>query len=125
MRDIHRTRIRCSTAGNRCCAAAKGADRRPEAPTLETAIHEQLPALSLLDVLTRTGYLTGWWRHFGPASGSDPKIRDAMGRYVLTAFTYGGKLPPRSPGTRNTCPREIYTARNKHADAGKIHKASA
>lgn len=45
----------------------------------------------MLDILTRAAYLTGWPRHLGPASGSDPKIRDAMGRYVLTP-TYGANL---------------------------------
>ncbi|WP_228000180.1 hypothetical protein [Nocardia australiensis] len=37
-----------------------GADRRPEALNLEAAIHERLPQRSLLDVLTRAAYLTGW-----------------------------------------------------------------
>ena len=72
----------------------KGADRRPEAIALEAAIHQRLPERSLLDVLTRAAYLTGWHRHFGPASGSDPKIRDSAGplrdhdlrlRYELSA----------------------------------------
>ncbi|MDQ3763622.1 MAG: hypothetical protein M3460_18940 [Actinomycetota bacterium] len=60
----------------------KGAERRPSALALEAAIHQRLPERSLLDILTRTAYLTGWHRHFGPASGSDPKIRDTLGRYV-------------------------------------------
>ncbi|MDF3310584.1 Tn3 family transposase [Rhodococcus sp. NPDC057014] len=48
---------------------------------------------SLLDILTRAAYLTGWPRHLGPASGSDPKIRgDVLGRYVLTAYAYGANL---------------------------------
>jgi hypothetical protein len=53
----------------------KGADRRPSALALEQAIHQRLPERSLLDILTRAAYLTGWPRHLGPASGSDPKIR--------------------------------------------------
>ena len=47
---------------------------------------ERLPDRSLLDILARSAHLTGWHRHFGPASGSDPKIRDTLGRYVVTAF---------------------------------------
>ncbi len=64
----------------------KGADRRPSALALEDAIHERLPERGLLDILARTAHLTGWPRHFGPASGSDPKIRDTLGRYVLILF---------------------------------------
>jgi len=105
----------------------KGDERRSEALVLEAASHERLPHRSLLDVLTRVAYLTDWWRHFGPASGSDPKIRDAMGRYVITAFTYGGNLTATEVARhmKHVSAHEIYTAGNKHADAGKIHKASA
>ncbi|MFI6927728.1 hypothetical protein ACIBIZ_47900 [Nonomuraea spiralis] len=53
----------------------KGAERRPEALELEAALHDRLPQRALLDILTRTAYLLGWHHHFGPASGSDPKIK--------------------------------------------------
>ena len=77
--------------------------------------------------MARSAHLTGWHRHFGPASGSDPKIRDTLGRYVVTAFAYGGNLGPTEVARhmRGISAHEIYTAGNKHADAGKIHKASA
>ncbi|MFE2872399.1 DUF4158 domain-containing protein [Embleya sp. NPDC059259] len=58
----------------------KGVDRRPSALVLETAVHERLPERALLDILIRTAYLLNWHRHFGPASGSDRKIRDALRR---------------------------------------------
>ena len=77
--------------------------------------------------MARSAHLTGWHRHFGPASGSDPKIRDTLGRYVVTAFAYGGNLGPTEVARhmRGISAHEIYTAGNKHADAGKIRKASA
>ena len=64
----------------------RGTDRRASALALEAALTERLPEWSLLDVLTRTAYWLGWHRRFGPLSGSDPKIRDALGRYVLLTF---------------------------------------
>lgn len=65
------------------------AETRSSAVALEQAIHQR----SLLDILTHAAYLTGWHRHLGPASGSDPKIRgDVLGRYVLTAYAYGANL---------------------------------
>ena len=90
-------------------------------------LRDRLPERSLLDILARSAHLTGWHRHFGPASGSDPKIRDTLGRYVVTAFAYGGNLGPTEVARhmRGISAHEIYTAGNKHADAGKIHKASA
>ena len=113
--------------GKPVLARRRGADRRPSAIVLEGAILDRLPERSLLDILARSAHLTGWHRHFGPASGSDPKIRDTLGRYVVTAFAYGGNLGPTEVARhmRGISAHEIYTAGNKHADAGKIHKASA
>jgi TnpA family transposase len=113
--------------GKPVLARRKGADRRPSALTLDAAILDRLPERHILDVLARTAYLTGWPRHFGPASGSDPKIRDTLGRYVVTAFAYGGNLGPTEVARhmRGISAHEIYTAGNKHADSEKIYKASA
>ncbi|WP_436778293.1 Tn3 family transposase [Yinghuangia sp. YIM S09857] len=108
-------------------ARRKGAERRPSALALESRILERLPERSLLDILGRTAHLTGWHRHFGPPSGSDPKIRgDVMGRYVVTAFAYGGNLGPTEVARhmRGVSAHEISTAGNKHADPNKIHRAS-
>ena len=113
--------------GRPVLARRKGADRRPEAIALEGAVLDRLPDRILLDILARTAHLTGWHRHFGPASGSDPKIRgDRMGRYVVTAFAYGGNLGPTEVARhmRGVSAHEIYTAGNKHADGDKIHKGS-
>jgi len=107
----------------------KGADRRPSALALEQAVHQRLPERSLLDILTRAAYLTGWPRHLGPASGSDPKIRgDALGRYVLTAYAYGGNLGATEVARHmrgKVSAHEIYTAGNKHSTAAKVHQCSA
>ncbi|OLM27608.1 Mobile element protein [Pseudonocardia sp. Ae717_Ps2] len=105
----------------------KGADRRPSAITLEAAIHQRLPERSLLDILTRTAYLTGWHRHFGPASGSDPKIRDTLGRYVTTTYAYGTNLGPAEVARHmrgKVSVHEIYTAGNKHSDPTKVYRGS-
>jgi TnpA family transposase len=106
----------------------KGADQRESAIKLEEAIHDRLPQRALLDILTRTAYLLGWHHHFGPASGSDPKIRDAMARYVLTAFAHGTLLGARQVAAHmrgQVSVHELSLAGNKHATAGKIDKASA
>ncbi|WP_205446939.1 DUF4158 domain-containing protein [Candidatus Frankia alpina] len=58
--------------------ARRGRERRASARVLEEEIHARLPQRSLLDILTRTAHLLGWHRHFGPASGSDPKLADPL-----------------------------------------------
>ncbi len=104
----------------------KGKERGPAALKLETAVQARMPERGILDILTRTGYWIGWPRHFGPASGSDPKIRDAFARYVLLTFTYGANLGPAQVARHmpdKVSAHELSTA-NKHTDANKIHAAS-
>ncbi|MBI3459467.1 Tn3 family transposase [Candidatus Acetothermia bacterium] len=61
---------------------------------LEAALYQRLPERHILDVLANVSHYTHWTRHFGPLSGSDPKIDYALERYILTAFTYGCNLGP-------------------------------
>jgi hypothetical protein len=72
----------------------RGKDRTRSAIVLEEQIKERMPERSLLEILARTAHWIQWWRHFGPASGSDPKLRDPPLRYVLTTFTCAVALPP-------------------------------
>lgn len=105
----------------------KGAERSKEALTLEAAVHDRLPQRDLLDILTRTAYQLGWHHHFGPASGSDPKIKDTLGRYVLMVFTYGTLLGPAQVAAHmrgQISAAEIALAANKHATGEKVGKAS-
>ncbi|WP_205717956.1 Tn3 family transposase [Actinomadura soli] len=106
----------------------KGVERRPEALALEAAIHERLPQRALLDILTRTAYLLGWHHHFGPASGSDPKIKEALARYVLTVFAHGTLLGPTQVAAHmrgKVSVHELTLAGNEHTNATKIEKVSA
>ncbi|GAA3532850.1 Tn3 family transposase [Nonomuraea rosea] len=105
----------------------KGAERSAEALKLEEAVHDRLPQRDLLDILTRTAYQLGWHHHFGPASGSDPKIKEALGRYVLMVFTYGTLLGPAQVAAHmrgKVSAAELALAANKHATSEKIAKAS-
>ncbi len=105
----------------------KGADRQPSAVALEEAIHERLPERGLLDILARSAHLVGWPRHFGPASGSDPKIKQAIARYVLMVFANGTLLGPAQVARHmrdDVSVHELSLAANKHATCPKIDAAS-
>lgn len=60
-----------------------GKQRRDSAIELEEQIKQRMPERSLLGILARTAHWLGWWRRFGPLSGSDPKLNDPIGRYIL------------------------------------------
>lgn len=74
----------------------RGPRRQPSAAAdaLEAALLARLPERNLLDVLANVDHWTHWTRHFGPLSGSEPKLADPRQRYLLTAFTYGCNLGP-------------------------------
>jgi TnpA family transposase len=61
---------------------------------LEKIIRQRMPERSILEILRNTDQWTSWTRHFGPLSGSDPKLLDPIQRYILTAFTWGCNLGP-------------------------------
>jgi Transposase and inactivated derivatives, TnpA family len=106
----------------------KGKARRQSALDLEAEILKRLPEWSLLDVLARTAYWIQWWRHFGPASGSDPKVRDKLARYVLTVFTYGTNAGPAQVARhmrQNVSVHELSLAGNQHITSDKLNRASA
>ena len=59
---------------------------------LQRLIRDRLPEQHLLDILKHVHYWAGYTRHFGPISGSDPKLSDAQRRYLLAVFGYGCNL---------------------------------
>ena len=64
------------------------------AKKLEETMVARMPERNLLDILSNIQFHTRWTRHFGPLSGSDPKLERAVERYLLTLFTYGCNLGP-------------------------------
>src|SRR5258707_4337006 len=53
-----------------------------------------MPERSLLDILAIVNFWTQWTRHFGPLSGSEPKLAAPVQRYILTTFPFGCNLGP-------------------------------
>jgi TnpA family transposase len=66
----------------------------PTAKVLLAAVEERLREHNLIDILRNVDYWTNFTRHFGPLSGSDPKLERATERYLLTTFAYGCNLGP-------------------------------
>ncbi|HEU5383820.1 MAG TPA: DUF4158 domain-containing protein, partial [Ktedonobacteraceae bacterium] len=59
---------------------------------LQEALRRHMPDRSVLDVLWDTNEDVHWTRHFGPISGSDPKLAHPDERYVVTSFAYGSNM---------------------------------
>ncbi len=59
---------------------------------LQEALRQHLPDRSVLDVLWDSNEAVHWTKHFGPISGSDPKLSHPAERYVITSFAYGTNM---------------------------------
>jgi TnpA family transposase len=102
---------------------------KPISPTLEPligALHERVPQRNLLDILRNVEHWTGWSRHFGPLSGSDPKLENPRDRYIVTAFTYGCNLGPVQMA-RHTRGRvsahQLWLANHRHITTERLDAA--
>jgi hypothetical protein len=105
----------------------RGKDRDPEALLLEQAVNQRMPERTLLEILARTAYWLEWWRRFGPASGSDPKLADPLLRYVLTTFTYGANMGPAQAARhiRGVSAHGLGATAARHFTTSKLNRASA
>jgi hypothetical protein len=52
----------------------------------EREIRDRMPERHLLDILEHVEYWAGYTRHVGPPSGADPKLANAIQRYLFTVF---------------------------------------
>jgi hypothetical protein len=92
----------------------------------ERELRARMPERHLLDILKHTEHWSGYTRHFGPPSGSDPKLANATQRYLFAVFGYGCNLGPTQ--TARHAP-EIATAQvlrrinAQHVNADKLEAA--
>lgn len=89
----------------------KSSEVSPSVKALEAVIASRMPERNLIDILKNVDYWTNFTRHFGPLSGSDPKLERATERYLLTTFAYGCNLGPTQAARHMrgvVTPRELY-----------------
>ena len=94
----------------------------------EQEAQARMPERHVLDVLKHAEHWSGFSRHFGPPSGSDPKLARAKQRYLLTVFGYGCNL---GPGQTARHAPEVASAQAlrrtnaQHVTAGKLEAGMA
>ena len=89
----------------------------------EQAIRDHMPERHILDILKHVHYWARYTRHFGPPSGSDPKLTDATERYLFTIFGYGCNLG--ASQTARHSPVNRHTLRRINAQHVTISKLEA
>jgi TnpA family transposase len=98
----------------------------PSAQVLSKAIEERFPERNLVDILRNVDYWTNFTRHFGPMSGSDPKLEHGTERYLLTTFTYGCNLGATQAARHMrgvVTAKELSFVNRRHVSGDKLQKA--
>ncbi len=98
----------------------------PSAQVLSKAVEERFPERNLVDILRNVDYWTNFTRHFGPMSGSDPKLERATERYLLTTFTYGCNLGATQAARHMrgvVTAKELLFVNRRHVSSDKLQKA--
>lgn len=106
----------------------RGKEHPGSVVALAKAVEARVQEVSLLDIAIRTAHWIGWHRHFGPLSGSDPKLADPLGRYAVITFTYGTNMGPYQMSRHlrgAVSPHEISAPGNQHVTPAKLNLASA
>ena len=96
------------------------------AKALETAIIGRMPERNLIDVLCGIEHHTNWSKHFGPLSGSEPKLANPRERYLIVAFGYGTNLGPVQTArhTRGlVSAHEVGYVNRRHVNTKKLEAA--
>ncbi|MFE3584438.1 Tn3 family transposase [Streptomyces vinaceus] len=108
--------------------ARRGTERAASAEALDAELERRLPARPVLEHLARAAHWTGWWHRFGPLSGSGPKLKDPLSRYVITSFTYGCNLGPAQAARHmrgTVTAHELGAIAQRHVTTRRLGRAGA
>ena len=89
-------------------------------------IKSRMPERHLLDLIHRVQKWVDYTRHFGPISGSNPKLRNAIIHYLFTVFGYGCNLGAAQTArhTKQQVTQRILNRINaQHINAEKLQAA--
>lgn len=105
-------------------ATAKGNSK--SSIELENAIYKCLPELDVIQILCNVEHWLNWTRHFGPLSGTEPKLEDSVERYITLAFGYGCNLGPTETSRHmknSVTPHMLSFTNRRHVTANKLDEA--
>ena len=97
-----------------------------QAEKIENLIRARLPERSLLDILTNGHHHTGFAEEFGPITGTEGKLENAIEKYILTTFCYGTSLGPTQTAKHvrfEIEPRTLSRLNKKHFTLKSLTKA--
>lgn len=92
---------------------------------LDKLITENLPEVSIIDILTDTEKWLGLHKIFGPLSGNDIRIDEPEKRFITTLFCYGCNLGPvqTAKSVKNMSRKQIAWLNLRHTSEDRLERA--
>ena len=114
----------------------------PQFAALEASVQQHLPESGpehpasgvlrghrgLIEILVNADALTRFTEHFGPPTGTAPKIHNARERHLITTFAYGTGLGPTQVARHlreALDPKDIAYANRHHVSSEQLARANA
>lgn len=119
--------VSINEAGDPVLRRVVARDIPPSAISLQTAITQRMPARHVLDIMANIEHWIQFTRHFGPMSGSDPKLKEPAERYLMTIFAMGCNLGPNQAARHlagNVTPHMLSYTNRRHLPLDKLDKAN-
>lgn len=90
-------------------------------------IRRRMPERKLLDIMCNMHQLIGWADVFGPLMGNEPKIKDAVEKYVINVFSNGTGMGPsqtvRHIKTDDISVHVLSKINRRHVNLKKLNQA--
>jgi TnpA family transposase len=92
---------------------------------LRRALVDAMPQRGILEILHNVQHWIDYLVHFGPLSGTAPKLSEATFRYLLTTFAYGCNLGPKQTAdhTQGVTERMLSFVNRQHITSDKLDAA--
>lgn len=112
-------------AGKLSISLIRSEQPQAELRKLDALITENLPEVSITDILTDTEKWLGLHKLFGPLSGNELRIDEPEKRFITTLFCYGCNLGPvqTAKSVKNMSRKQIAWLNLRHASENRLDKA--
>ena len=91
-------------------------------------IEKHMPERNILEILCNVEHWVNFTNHFGPLSGTEPKLQNSKERYISLTFGYGSNMGPAQTAKHirgSITPHMISFTNKRHINIEKLDKALA
>lgn len=89
-------------------------------------VEKYMPERNIMEILCNVEHWLNFTKHFGPLSGSEPKLENPKERYIILTFGYGSNMGPAQTSKHirgSITPHMIHFTNKRHINEEKLDKS--